>query len=218
MIWALRGKPQAAPPLNPHSYRTWYRGYRWVSDAYHEMTPYPHRMTIISPSRSSLHSRTKKSILGKPIPILTMLTGTLLYVPVIVKNPRSECKAKSPESASLVIGLAILPTFPHTPPFNPNASCLSRYFAIVRARAGSPTVISITNTGQDPMNGQGINKRVSQFGLRLLQNGGQDGKPSHLWFLESLEGKPVFRVGTQSIVGDALALVIVSFIVGIYMR
>jgi len=33
--------------------------------------------------------------------------------------------------------------------------------------------------------------------------------------LESLDGKLVFRVGRGSLVGDALALVIVSFIVGI---
>ena len=126
------------------------------------MTPHPHRMTIISPSRSSLLSRTKKSILGNPIPMLTMLTGTPLYVPVIVKKPRSECKANSPESAifaSLVIGLTIVPIFPRTLPFNPNAPFLSRYFAIVRARAGSPTVISITNIHQDPTDGQGLKKQ-----------------------------------------------------------
>jgi hypothetical protein len=153
--------------------------------------PYPHRMTIISPSRSSLHSRTKKSMLGKPIPMLTMLTGTPLYVPVIVKNPRSECKAKSPESggfASPVIGLTIVPIFPRTPLFDLNAPCLSRYFAIVRARAGSPTVISIANVVQDRTNEQGIKSKASQFDLRLLQNGDQDGIPSHLRFLESLEG------------------------------
>ena len=161
------------------------------------MVPRPHRMTIISPSRSSLHSRTKKSMLGKPIPMLTMLTGTPLYVPVIVKNPRSECNAKSPESAvfaSPVLGSTIVPPFPHTFPFDLNAPCLSRYFAIFRARAGSPTVISMAKIGQDGTNGQGIKRKVSRFDLRLLQNGGQDGIPSHLRFLESLE-KLVFRVG-----------------------
>ena len=60
-----------------------------------------------------------------------------------------------------------------------------------------------------------MKKSVLQFDLRLLLNGGQDGIPSHLRFLESLEGKLAFRVGTRSLMDDALALVIVSFIVWI---
>src|SRR5258706_4308196 len=207
MILAQRGKPPATPPLSPHSYRTLNHEYSWVSDVPHEMTPHPHRMTIISPSRSSLLSRTKKSILGKPIPMLTMLTGTPLYVPVIVKNPRSECKAKSPGStifASLVIGLINVPTFPHKPPFDPNAPCLSRYFAIVCARAGSPTVTSITNIRQEVTNGEGIKKGLLQFDLRLLRNGGQDGIPSHRRVFEIVEGELVLWVGWGLFLGGAL--------------
>ena len=47
-------------------------------------------MITISPIKLSLASRTKKSMLGYPIPMLTMLIGTSLYRPVIVRNPLSE--------------------------------------------------------------------------------------------------------------------------------
>ena len=47
-------------------------------------------MITIFPIKLSLASRTKKSMLGYPIPMLTMLIGTSLYRPVIVRNPLSE--------------------------------------------------------------------------------------------------------------------------------
>jgi hypothetical protein len=87
------------------------------------------------------------------------------------------------------VGLGIVLIFPYTLPFNLDASCLSRYFEIVRARAGSPTVIlihhqySVRTSRMD----QGL-EMASLFDLRFVQNGGQDGIPSHLRFLESLGG------------------------------
>lgn len=82
----------------------------------HELEDEPSdRMTNMSPLKHSRTSRTKKSILGLPIPILTIDTGTPLYRPVIVKNPRSEDSLNG-------------------------FGCSSRYVAIVRALDGDPTV------------------------------------------------------------------------------
>ena len=44
----------------------------------------------MSPLKHSRTSRTKKSVLGNPIPVLTIETGTPLYLPVIVMNALSE--------------------------------------------------------------------------------------------------------------------------------
>jgi len=48
------------------------------------------RTTSMSPLKLSRTSRTKKSVLGNPIPVLTIEIGTPLYLPVIVMNPLSE--------------------------------------------------------------------------------------------------------------------------------
>lgn len=69
-----------------------------------------------SPFKHSLTSRTKKSTLGFPIPILTIDTGTPLYLPVIVRNPRS------------------------VPSLN-GLGEVSKHKAIRSAREGAPTVI-----------------------------------------------------------------------------
>ena len=47
-------------------------------------------MIIISPLTHSLVSRTNISIRGKPIPMLMIEIGVPLYLPVIVKKPRSD--------------------------------------------------------------------------------------------------------------------------------
>lgn len=47
-------------------------------------------MMTISPLTDSLVSRTKKSMFGPPMPMLTMETGTPLYRPVMVKKPLSD--------------------------------------------------------------------------------------------------------------------------------
>lgn len=49
---------------------------------------------IISPTMHSLASLTKKSAFGAPIPIAIILTGTPLYKPVMVRNPRSDSNTK----------------------------------------------------------------------------------------------------------------------------
>lgn len=72
--------------------------------------------TSISPVKLSLTSRTKKSVLGPPIPVLTIEIGTPLYRPVIVVKPRSEVSLNG-------VGLA------------------SRCFAISSALEGEPTAI-----------------------------------------------------------------------------
>lgn len=51
-------------------------------------------MITISPWTDSLISRTKKSMFGPPMPMLTIETGTLLYRPVMVRNPLSEASLK----------------------------------------------------------------------------------------------------------------------------
>ena len=48
------------------------------------------RTTSMSPLKHSRTSRTKKSVLGNPIPVLAIEMGTPLYLPVIVMNPLSE--------------------------------------------------------------------------------------------------------------------------------
>ena len=45
--------------------------------------------TTMSPLKLSRTSRMKKSILALPMPMLTMETGTPLYLPVMVRKPRS---------------------------------------------------------------------------------------------------------------------------------
>ena len=45
--------------------------------------------TTMSPLRHSLTSRTKKSALGLPMPMLTIEIGTPWYRPVMVMKPRS---------------------------------------------------------------------------------------------------------------------------------
>lgn len=78
--------------------------------------PDPHLTTSISPVKDSRTSRTKKSVLGPPIPVLTIEIGIPLYLPVIVVNPRSEVSLKG-------VGVA------------------SRCFEINRALEGDPTAI-----------------------------------------------------------------------------
>ena len=48
------------------------------------------RTTSMSPVKHSRTSRTKKSVLGNPMPVLTIETGIPLYLPVMVTNPLSE--------------------------------------------------------------------------------------------------------------------------------
>jgi hypothetical protein len=59
----------------------------WLAKGYCTCT---HRTTTMSPSIHSRTSRTNISILGAPIPIDTMDTGTLEKRPVMVRKPRSE--------------------------------------------------------------------------------------------------------------------------------
>jgi hypothetical protein len=70
----------------------------------------------MSPLIHSLTSRTKKSMLGLPIPMLTIERGTPRNLPVMVRNPLSEDRTNGFGSAS-------------------------SFDAIVFAREGEPTVI-----------------------------------------------------------------------------
>ena len=72
------------------------------------------RTTSMSPLKDSRTSRTKKSVLGNPIPVLTIEIGTLLYLPVIVVNPLSEVSLNG-------------------------AGVLSKWSAMIRALDGDPT-------------------------------------------------------------------------------
>eukprot|EP00560_Eucampia_antarctica_P007459 CAMPEP_0197826800 /NCGR_PEP_ID=MMETSP1437-20131217/3700_1 /TAXON_ID=49252 ORGANISM="Eucampia antarctica, Strain CCMP1452" /NCGR_SAMPLE_ID=MMETSP1437 /ASSEMBLY_ACC=CAM_ASM_001096 /LENGTH=66 /DNA_ID=CAMNT_0043427387 /DNA_START=238 /DNA_END=438 /DNA_ORIENTATION=- len=54
----------------------------------------------IVPSTALRTSRTKKSIIGAPIPMLIMLTGTFSNVPVYVKKPRLLDRSSVMESKS----------------------------------------------------------------------------------------------------------------------
>lgn len=90
-------------------------------------------------SKISRHSRTKKSIFGAPIPIATILTGTPLYLPVKVRNPRSEWSENS--SGSVVVAV---PPSAISAEMDDEGSG-SNSLAIPLARAGSPTVIYGSN-------------------------------------------------------------------------
>ena len=72
------------------------------------------RTTSMSPLKHSRTSRTKKSVLGNPMPVLTIEIGTPLYLPVRVMNPLSEVSLN-------------------------NAGVLSKCSAIIRALDGDPT-------------------------------------------------------------------------------
>jgi len=72
------------------------------------------RTTSMSPLKHSRTSRTKKSVLGNPIPVLTIEIGTPLYLPVIVVNPLSDVSLNG-------------------------AGVLSKWSAMIRALDGDPT-------------------------------------------------------------------------------
>lgn len=57
-------------------------------------------MTTMSPDKHSRTSRTKKSMFGAPIPMLTIETGTRLYLPVMVRKPRSDARTNGAGLAS----------------------------------------------------------------------------------------------------------------------
>lgn len=75
----------------------------------------------MSPATHSLVSRTKKSILGVPIPMLIIVIGVPQYLPVIVRKPRSDRAVNGVGEAS-------------------------RKDAMVRAREGDPTVTILLAT------------------------------------------------------------------------
>ena len=56
--------------------------------------------TTMSPLRDSRTSRTKKSAIALPIPMLTIETGTPPYRPVMVRNPRSVARRNGLGDAS----------------------------------------------------------------------------------------------------------------------
>ena len=89
----------------------------------------------MSPDRHSRTSRTKKSIFGAPIPMLTIETGTSLYLPVMVKNPRSDARTKGAGLASnsdcKILALVCEPTVIYrrsdSPTFNMKRILLTRW-------------------------------------------------------------------------------------------
>lgn len=86
-----------------------------------------HLTTSMSPLKLSLTSRTKKSVFGPPIPVLTTDIGTPLYRPVIVVKPLSDVSLNG-------TGLA------------------SRCLAIIKALEGEPTAIYNAKMSQNYQN------------------------------------------------------------------
>jgi len=87
-------------------------------------------MIAMSPLTDSLISRTKKSILGLPIPILTIEIGVPLYRPVMVKNPRSDESTKgagfSSKNEAIVFALEGVPTVTYMViSVNPTRPCIA---------------------------------------------------------------------------------------------
>lgn len=146
-------------------------------------------MTTMSPDKHSRTSRTKKSMFGAPIPMLTIETGTCLYLPVMVRKPRSDARTNG-------VGLA--------------SSNVCRVLAL----ECEPTVIYVATDVQQVhcLTGRSLNKKYSQSCSRLPQDECPGDTPSNLPCEGNLRIHNLVIIARSNFTGNLLESIKVSLI------